>query len=111
MNDPSNHFEDLIAWKYSMELVEVIYHHTNNFPVSEQFGLTNQLRRATVSILSNLAEGSSRFSRKEKARLYEIAFGSANEVKAQLLICKRLKILEPNVVNEILGITQTVIKK
>jgi four helix bundle protein len=81
-----------------------------NFPKSEQFGITNQLRRASVSILSNLAEGSCRFSSKEKARFYEISFGSATEVKAQLMISERLGFITESVADNLISLTHEIIK-
>lgn len=84
-------FTDLNAWKEAHLLVLEIYKITGNFPKEEQFGLTNQIRRAVVSITSNIAEGFSRNSYKEKSQFYSMALGSLTEVQNQLLIAKDLK--------------------
>ncbi len=86
-------FERLEVWKKSMELVKMIYDVTKSFPVSEKYGLTSQLRRATVSISSNLAEGTSRISNKDKAHFTTLSFSSAMEVLNQILIAKELEFL------------------
>jgi four helix bundle protein len=83
-------FTDLNAWKFVHILVLDIYHVTNSFPKEEMFGLTNQLRRAVVSYTSNIAEGFSRNSYKEKAQFYSMALGSLTEVQNQLIIAKDL---------------------
>lgn len=81
-------FTDLDAWKEGHKLVLMIYDITRKFPKEEVFGLTNQLRRAVVSITSNVAEGFSRNSYKEKLQFYFIALGSLIEIQNQLLIAK-----------------------
>ncbi|MCD6544968.1 MAG: four helix bundle protein [Flavobacteriaceae bacterium] len=86
-------FERLEVWKESIELVKMIYGVTKSFPVSEKYGLTSQLRRATVSISSNLAEGTSRISNKDKAHFTTLSFSSAMEVLNQILIAKELEFL------------------
>ena len=86
-------FERLEVWKESMELVKMIYDVTKSFPISEKYGLTSQLRRATVSISSNLAEGTSRMSNKDKAHFTTLSFSSAMEVLNQIIIAKDLEYL------------------
>lgn len=81
-------FKDLYAWQEGHRLVLSIYAITQGFPKQEMFGLTNQLRRAAVSITSNIAEGFSRSSYKEKSQFYSIALGSLTEVENQLTIAK-----------------------
>ena len=76
------------AWKEGHKLVLLIYETTKDFPKEEIFGLTNQLRRAAVSITSNIAEGFSRQSAKEKVKFYFISLGSNLEVQNQLLITR-----------------------
>jgi len=83
-------FEKLNVWKDSVSFVKSIYTITQSFPSEEKFGLINQLRRASVSIASNLAEGSSRSTNKDKAHFTTIAFSSAMEVLNQLIISKEL---------------------
>ena len=90
-----NH-KDLEVWKKSMDLVESVYQMTNSFPDSEKFGLTNQIRRAVVSIPSNIAEGSGRKSDKELIQFIHIAIGSLAEVETQYLISIRLKYIDKN---------------
>ena len=82
------HFTDLEAWKEAHLLAIEIYRITKSFPKEEMFGLTNQMRRAAVSIGSNIAEGFSRNTLKDKAQFYAIAKGSATELESQLLLSK-----------------------
>ena len=89
-------FKDLDIWKLSRKFCSQIYITTANFPDSERFGLTNQLRRACVSIPSNIAEGSSRSSNKDFSRFLEIAIGSAYEIETQLLIAFDLGFINTN---------------
>ena len=84
-------FTDLDAWKEGHKLVLMIYNLTQKFPKEEQFGLISQIRRAAVSITSNIAEGFSRDSYKDKAKFYSISLGSITEVQNQILIAKDLK--------------------
>lgn len=81
-------FTDLEAWKEAHTFVLIIYKITKTFPKEEVFGLTSQLRRAVVSITSNIAEEFSRNSSKEKVQFYFIAKGSLTEVQSQLLIAR-----------------------
>ena len=83
-------FTQLNTWKEAHRLVLDIYRLTKNFPREEQFGLTNQVRRAVISITSNIAEGFSRNSYKEKSQFYSMALGSLSEVQNQLLIARDL---------------------
>jgi four helix bundle protein len=87
-----NH-KELDVWKLSLSFVSLIYELTNSFPVSEQYGITNQLRRAAVSIPSNIAEGASRNSVKDRKRFYEIARSSLVEINTQLEIARILNYL------------------
>lgn len=81
-------FTDLKTWQMGHKLVLEIYKVTRNFPKEEMFGLTSQLRRAAVSFTSNIAEGFSRQSSKEKTQFYYTALGSLTEVQNQLLIAR-----------------------
>jgi len=87
-------FTDLNAWKEGHKLVLMIYKITNNFPDIEKFGLVSQMRRCVVSITSNIAEGFSRKSTKEKAQFYFISLGSTTELQNQLLISRDLKFIK-----------------
>lgn len=82
-------FEKLDAWQKAIALADTVYDATRSFPAEERFGLTNQMRRAAVSVSSNLAEGCSRSSKQEFARFVEIATGSAFEVASQSVIAHR----------------------
>ena len=84
-------FTDLEAWKVAHKLVIGIYKLTQKYPHGEQFGIVNQMRRAAVSITSNIAEGFSRMSLKEKAQFYAIAKGSLTEIENQLIISRDIR--------------------
>ena len=83
-------FEKLEVWQLSRKLASKIYLLTKSFSEDERFGLTSQLRRAVISIASNIAEGSVRYSNVERKRFYEIAYGSSIEVMNQLIISNDL---------------------
>jgi len=87
-------YQDLIAWQRAMDLAEGVYAATSTFPRDERFSLTAQLRRAAVSIPSNIAEGQGRFSRPDFKRFLSMAHGSIREVETQLLLAVRLNYLE-----------------
>lgn len=91
-------FEKLEVWKLSRKLNKNIYQISSQFPNSERFGLTSQIRRASVSISSNIAEGSSRGSGIEQARYTEIAYGSLLEVLNQLILANDLEYINVDVV-------------
>jgi four helix bundle protein len=86
-------FEKLEIWQEAINFADSVYGMTQTFPDTERFGLTNQMRRAAVSISSNLAEGSSRSSRTDFARFVEIATGSLFEVISQATISQRQGLL------------------
>ncbi|WP_395051226.1 four helix bundle protein [Flavobacterium sp.] len=88
-----NH-KNLYVWIKSMDLVETIYKLTQTFPDAEKFGLTSQMRRAAVSIPSNIAEGSARKGDKELIHFLHIALGSLSELDTQYLIAVRLAFIE-----------------
>lgn len=79
-------FRDLIVWQKSMTLAKEVYMFTKELPAGERFGLMSQLRRCSVSIPSNIAEGSKRGSKKDFAQFLKIASGSAAELETQLLL-------------------------
>lgn len=83
-------FKDLIVWQKARDLAVAIYKLTENFPKSELYGLTSQMRRAAVSISSNIAESYHRFHNKEKQQFLAIAFGSGSELESQIEIAKVL---------------------
>ena len=86
-------FENLEVWQRSRSLVKQVYKATSSFSNEEKFGLTSQLGRAAVSVSSNIAEGSTRCSKNDQARFYEIAFGSLMEVLNQLILANDLNFL------------------
>ncbi|OGY88927.1 MAG: hypothetical protein A3B30_04495 [Candidatus Komeilibacteria bacterium RIFCSPLOWO2_01_FULL_52_15] len=83
-------FKDLIVWQKAKQLAVLIYKLTESFPKSELYGLTNQMRRAAISISSNIAESYHRFHKKEKQQMLAIAFGSGSELESQIEIAKVL---------------------
>lgn len=84
------HFKELLVWQKSVDFVTEIYKITESFPKNEIFGLTQQLRRASVSIPSNISEGNSRRSLPDYLQFLKISRGSASEVETQLLISRNL---------------------
>ena len=96
-----NH-KELTVWKKSLELVKEVYSLKIKLPSDEKFGLTSQVRRASVSISSNISEGASRKSKIERSRFYEIARSSLVEVDTQIEICLTLNFLNESDI-QILG--------
>ena len=88
-----NH-KELDVWKYSMDLVEMVYTISSKFPDEEKYGITSQMRRAAISIPSNIAEGAGRKGDKELVQFISIALGSLSELETQYLIAVRLKFVE-----------------
>ena len=88
-------YRDLIAWRKATQLAVEIYRVTQRFPKDELYGLTSQMRRAAVSVASNIAEGKGRYSRKEFAQFLYRARGSLLELETQLFIARELQYLEP----------------
>jgi four helix bundle protein len=84
-------FKDLVVWQRAIQLTIAVYELTSSFPPSEQFGLTNQLRRASVSVASNIAEGYGRSTTGEYLQFLGHARGSNYEVQTQLIISRELK--------------------
>jgi four helix bundle protein len=83
-------FRDLIVWQKSVDMVVSVYKTTKQFPASEQFGITSQVRRAAVSVPANIAEGYGRNTKKEYANFLRIAHGSLSELEALLTISQKL---------------------
>ncbi len=98
-------YKDLNVWKESMDLVEDIYRLVKYFPREEIYALSNQLKRAVVSIPSNIAEGQNRNTLKEFIQFLYIALGSVSEVETQILIAQRLNYIQ-NIDNELKQITK-----
>ena len=87
-------YRDLIAWQKAMDFAEQVYAATRSFPNDEKYGLTSQLRRAVVSVASNIAEGQGRFSDAEFRRFLSIAHGSLREAETQLQLASRFGYLD-----------------
>lgn len=88
------YYKELTVWQQAYIYGLEIYKKTKNFPAEEKFGLVSQLRRASVSIPSNIAEGSKRSTRKDYRSFLVVAYGSGAEIETQLLFCKDLGYLE-----------------
>src|SRR5438105_15061855 len=103
-------FRDLIAWQKAMELTVKVYERTKSFPKDEVFGLRQQLRRACVSIPSNIAEGHGRETRKDYLNFLAIAFGSQNEAQTQIMLSERLCFFQPEESRTLLSLATEVAK-
>ena len=103
-------YKDLIVWQKNMRLVKEVFAITSNFPNSEIYGLTSQMRRAAVSIPSNIAEGYGRKSYKEFSQFYAVAYGSALELETQLIISEKLKFITEKTFLETESLLTEVIK-
>ena len=96
-----SNFRNLIIWQKSMALITKIYYSTNNFPKEEIFGLTSQIRRSSISIPSNIAEGYGRESDKDFLRFLNISIGSLFEMQTQLEIAKNITYLNEQEFNNL----------
>lgn len=103
-------FKELTIWKLSREFCSDIYEVTISFPETEKFGIINQLRRASVSVPSNIAEGCSRKSNKDFSRFLEIAIGSMYELETQLLISNDLGFVSKEKTRELIEKLNGIIK-
>jgi four helix bundle protein len=90
-------FKELLVWQKSINFVTEIYDVTNDFPKGEMYGLTSQIRRASISIPSNIAEGNSRRSVADYLQFLKISRGSCAEVETQLIIAKNLKFINEEI--------------
>jgi len=99
----SRSYRDLEVWKLSIDFVKKVYQVTHNFPGSEKFGLINQIRRAAVSIPSNIAEGQGRNSTKEFKQFLAISLGSLAELETQLIIAKEIEYITQNGLDDLLS--------
>ena len=110
MNTKINSYKDLFVWQKAIDLVVHIYQLTGTFPKSELFCLTSQMRRAAVSIASNIAEGRARGTRKDYRQFIIIAFGSGAELETQLIIARRLSLGDDLKLREIDTLLEQVMK-
>lgn len=111
------HYRDLIVWQKAMDLVVAVYDFTKHFPSNEQFGLTSQMRRAAISIPSNIAEGSRRRG-KDNRNFLIIAYGSGAELETQCEASKRLglgdekkHVIVDSLLNEIMRMLNSMINR
>ncbi|NCN86983.1 four helix bundle protein [archaeon] len=95
-------FRNLLIWKKSINLCEQIYLVTKNFPKEETYGLTNQIRRASISISSNIAEGCGRKTNKDFCNFLYIASGSLKEIECQLIIAQKLNYISLEILNKLI---------
>lgn len=107
---PVRNYKDLLVWQKSIDLVTLIYSATNNFPAEEMYGLKSQLRRAAVSVPSNIAEGQGRASTGEFRQFLGNAKGSLLEVETQIIIAQRLGFMSGQKVQQILESIREVIR-
>ena len=103
-------FKELTVWQQAMRLTVQVYNLVKLLPREEQFALSDQMRRAAVSIPSNIAEGNARNSKKEYANFLSIARGSAAELETQLLLCMQLNYLQEHQTEEALKLCEDVSK-
>jgi len=99
-------YRDLIAWKKATQLALEIYRLTQSFPKDELYGLTSQMRRAAVSVASNIAEGKGRYSPKEFVQFLYRARGSLLELETQIFIAQQLRYVELMAAKQVEGRTQ-----
>ena len=111
-------FKELIVWKKAHENALLIYNNTKGFPKEEQFGIISQIRRAAVSVPTNIAEGCGKFTQKDFANFLQIAFGSAQEVEYLSLLSYELGYLNQeqhkkidSLINEVKAMLISLIKK
>jgi four helix bundle protein len=95
-------YRDLIAWQKSMDLALLIYSITESFPPKENYGLTSQVRRAAVSVASNIAEGHSRNNTGEFKQFLGIAYGSLAELETQIMLSNKLGYIDGGKTNDVL---------
>ena len=106
----SRSYRDLEVWKLAIAFVKDIYQTTEKFPLNENYGLTQQIRRAAVSIPSNIAEGQVRNSAKEFTQFLAIALGSAAELETQLIIGSEVNYLTVEELNQLLNKLEIIMK-
>jgi four helix bundle protein len=109
-NRKSRSYKDLEVWQLAIELVKEVYRVTSDFPSSENYGLTQQIRRSAISIPSNIAEGQSRNSSKEFKQFLSISLGSAAELETQLIIAKEIDYLTMEQLNSLLKTLERIMK-
>lgn len=106
----SSDFRKLKVWQKAMELTEEVYGLIKIMPRSEVYGLTDQMRRAVISVPSNIAEGQGRESDKEHIHFISMAYGSLCELETQIEICKRMNFLDEEQISKSMGLIREVAK-
>ena len=96
----SQNFQDLVVWQRAMEMTVAVYRATQSFPREEIYGLTSQMRRAAVSVASNIAEGRGRITSGEFRQFLGLAQGSNYEIQTQILVAKQLEMGKPELLDE-----------
>jgi four helix bundle protein len=104
------HFKNMVVWEKSMQLADQVYEHSEILYLIKKFALGDQMCRSALSIPSNIAEGSGRTTDKDKGKFMSIALGSSYELESQLLLCKRRKYLQDDILNELLNLLMEVQK-
>jgi four helix bundle protein len=102
--------QDLTVWQRAIDLTVSVYHLTKDFPREEIYGLVSQLRRASVSVASNIAEGRGRLNPAEFRQFLGVALGSTFEIKTQLIVAKRLEMGHSDAIDEAMALSQEVSK-
>jgi four helix bundle protein len=102
------HYRELIVWQKAMDLVELVYRATRYFPKEEMFGLTMQIRKAAVSIPSNIAEGQGRNTTREFMHFLSVARGSLQEMETQILLGERMTYLTAEQSGQVIGLSSEV---
>lgn len=103
VGQPINSYRDLTIWQDAVSLAEQVYTLTGGFPREELFGMTAQLRRSTVSIAANIAEGHGREQTQIFIQFLRIAQGSLKEVETHVIICQRVRLIETAIADDLLG--------
>lgn len=98
----THNYKKLKVWQLAMDVAADVYHLTLLFPKDEQFGMVSQIKRSSVSIPSNIAEGSGRNSDKDFCRFLSMALGSSNELETQLLLSNKLNLISEEASNPVL---------
>jgi four helix bundle protein len=102
--------QDLKVWQRAIDLTVCVYRLTQDFPKEETYGLVSQLRRASVSVASNIAEGRGRLNPGEFRQFLGVALGSVFEVKTQLIVARRLEMTKPTAIDEAASLSEEVSK-
>jgi four helix bundle protein len=105
---PVKSFRDLVVWQRSLDFIEEAYRISSRFPADERFGLTAQLRKAAVSVASNIAEGSGRFTSRDYLHFISESRGSIKESESDLLVASRLKFVAKSEIERGLGLTDEI---